>query len=54
MRVGTIKPKLKVHGVDANGETRCGCGPATKTWNGKRGEVTCARCRFMFWFRGRP
>ena len=27
MRLGSIKPKLKVHGVDGNGETACGWVP---------------------------
>jgi hypothetical protein len=51
MRVGTIKPRLKVHGVEANGETACGCGPATNVWSGKRVEITCARCDFMRRYR---
>jgi hypothetical protein len=51
MRLGQIKPKLKVHGVDGRGETACGCGPATRTWSGKRADITCIRCDFMRRYR---
>jgi hypothetical protein len=51
MRLGHIKPKLKVHGVDGNGETACGCGPAKTIWNGQRAEITCLRCDFMRQYR---
>jgi hypothetical protein len=53
MRLGRIKPMLKIHGVDGNGETACGCGPAKEKWNGKRAEITCLRCDFMLRARGR-
>jgi hypothetical protein len=52
MKLGTISPKRKIHGVIGNSKTACGCGTAKdKVWNGKRAEITCLRCNHMTLYR---